>query len=148
MADHPEANFDLATTLPGLVMGPNLFQTSSQEISGSNAILWNILTNGLPYPFWQTNVHVQDIAHAHVAAVDKDKVASGRYLLNGSNEPWSYALEYVKKRWPERTWAEKETIGLPFEWDSSKARREMGIDWIPFEKQIDDVVEQMIALGA
>ena len=148
MVDHPEATFDLLTTMPGLVIGPNLFQTSSQEISGSNGILWNILTTGLTDPFWQTNVHVQDVARAHVAALDKDKVAGGRYLLNGSNEPWSYALEYAKKRWPGRKWAEKETVGLPFKWDSSKAKREMGIDWIPIEKQINDVVEQMIALGA
>ena len=150
MNSHPEATFDIITTLPGFVAGPNLLQTSVKETSGSNDFLWKILTTGLPFPVAHGNVHVEDVARAHVLALDHGKVPGGnRYLLVASDEPWSFALEYVKGKWPERKWAEKETVGTPVKWDSSKTVKELGLGgFLSFRRQIDDVVEQLIAFGA
>ncbi len=134
--------------LPAFVFGRNLLQTSAREIAGTNESLWGILTKGLPYPYTNANVHVEDVARAHVLALDRGK-ANSRYLLVASNEPWSSALEYVKGKWPERKWAEKDTVGLPIKWDSTKAVTELGLgEFLGLKKQIDDVVEQLIALGA
>ena len=150
LESHPEATFDIVTTLPAFVFGRNLLQTSAKEIAGTNRKLWAILTTGLPFPTPHGSVHVEDVARAHVLALDQGKVPGGnRYLLAASSDPWSSALEYVKGKWPERKWAEKETVGVPFKWDTSKAVTELGLGgFLSFKRQIDDVVEQMIALGA
>jgi len=150
MHSHPEATFDVVTTLPAFVFGPNLLQTSAKETAGTNGILWKILTTGLPFPFSYGNVHVEDVARAHVLALDHEKAPGGnRYLLAASSESWSSALEYVKGKWPERKWAENETVGTPIKWDASKAVKELGLGgFLSFRRQIDDVVEQLIALGA
>jgi len=150
LKSHPEATFDIVTTLPAFVFGPNLLQASVKETAGTNGILWKILTSGLPFPLSNANVHVEDVARAHVLALDQGKVPGGsRYLLVASNDPWSSALEYVKGKWPERKWAEKETAGTPVKWDASKAVTELGLEgFLSFKRQIGDVVEQLIALGA
>jgi len=150
MTLHPEATFDIITTLPGFVTGTNLLQTSVKETAGTNGILWKILTTGLPFPLPYGKVHVEDVARAHVLALDHGKVpGGGRYLLVASNEPWSFALEYVKGKWPERKWTENETATIPTKWDASKAVKELGLGgFLSFNRQIDDVVEQLIALGA
>jgi len=150
LKSHPEATFDIVTTLPGFVFGHNLLQTSVKETAGTNGALWKVLTTGLPFPMAYGNVHVEDVARAHVLALDRGKVPGGsRYLLVASNDPWSSALEYVKGKWPERKWAEKETVGAPIKWDASKAVTELGLGgFLSFKRQVDDVVEQLIALGA
>jgi len=150
MTLHPEATFDIITTLPAFVFGPNLLQKSVNETAGSNGILWNTLITGFYLPLPYSNVHVEDVARAHVLALDHGKVpGGGRYLLVASNEPWSFALGYVKGKWPERKWAENEPVGFPVKWDASKAVKELGLGgFLSFSKQIDDVVEQLIALGA
>ena len=150
LKSHPEATFDIVTTLPAFVFGRNLLQTSVKETGGTNGILWNILTAGVPFSLSNANVHVEDVARAHVLALDRGKVPGGsRYLLVASNDPWSSALEYVKGKWPERKWAEKETVGTPVKWDASKAVTELGLGgYLSFKRQIDDVVEQLIAVGA
>src|SRR5258708_8056879 len=88
LKSHPEATFDIVTMLPAFVFGRNLLQTSAREIAGTNESLWGILTKGLPYPYTNANVHVEDVARAHVLALDRGK-ANSRYLLVASNEPWS-----------------------------------------------------------
>ena len=150
MTSHPEATFDIITTLPAFVFGPNLLQTSVKETTGTNGILWKVLTTGFPFPLAYGNVHVEDVARAHVLALDHGKVPGGsRYLLVASNDSWSFALEYVKGKWPERKWAEKETVGAPVKWDTSKAVKELGLGgFLSYRRQIDDVVEQLIAFGA
>lgn len=147
---HPEATFDIVTMLPAFVFGPNLLQTSVKETAGTNGTLWKILTTGLPFPLSNANVHVEDAARAHVLALDQGKAPGGsRYLLVASSDPWSSALEYVKRKWPERKWAEKDTAGTSVKWDASKAVTELGLGgFLSFERQIDDVVEQLIAFGA
>jgi nucleoside-diphosphate-sugar epimerase len=150
MTSHPGAAFDIVTMLPAFVFGPNLLQTSLKETTGTNGILWKVLTTGLPIPLSYGNVHVEDVARAHVLALDRGKVPGGsRYLLVASNQPWSFALEYVKGKWPEREWAEKETVGAPIKWDPSKAVKELGLgEFLSFTRQIDDVVKQLIGFGA
>jgi nucleoside-diphosphate-sugar epimerase len=150
LKSHPEATFDIVTMLPTFVFGPNLLQTSARETAGINGTLWKILTGGIPFPFPNGNVHVEDVARAHILALNQSKIPAGnRYLLAASDESWSSALEYVKGRWPERKWAEKETVGVPIKFDSSKAVTELGLGgFLSFKRQIDDVVEQLIALGA
>ena len=150
MTSHPEAIFDIITMLPAIVLGPNLLQTSVKETTGTNGILWSVLTTGVPSPLANGNVHVEDVARAHVLALDHGKVPGGsRYLLVASNDPWSFALEYVKGKWPERKWAENETVGVPVKWDASKAVKELGLGgFLSFRRQIDDVVEQLTAFDA
>lgn len=150
MTSHPEATFDIVATLPAFVFGPNLLQTSVKETAGTNGFLWKILTTGLPFPLHYSNVHVEDVARAHILALDNGKVpGGGRYLLVASNDPWSSALEYVKGKWPERKWAEEETVGPAVKWDASKAVKELGLGgFMSLTKQVDDVVEQLIAVGA
>lgn len=113
-------------------------------------MLWKTLTEGLPFLLFHGNVHVEDVARAHVLALDHGKIPGGsRYLLVASNDPWSSALPYVKGKWPERKWAEKETVGAPVKWDASKAVTGLGLGrFLSFRRQIDDVVEQLIAVGA
>jgi nucleoside-diphosphate-sugar epimerase len=150
LKSHPEATFDIITILPAFVFGPNLLQTSAMEITGTNRILWGILTKGLPFPMANGNVHVEDVARAHVLALDQGKVPGGnRYLIANRSIPWSFALGYAEGKWPERKWAEKETTGARINWDTSKAVTELGLGgFLSFQRQIDDVVGQMVTLGA
>lgn len=148
-ASHPDASFDITTIYNSMTLGRNLLQEKPEEISGTNQGLWQILTTGLP-GYVNFSVHVDDVSRAHIIALDKSRIPSSTRLITSQPpfENWNPAVDYAKRRWPERKWAEAETANPGWKFDNSESNRLLGIQYKSFETQIEDVVNQMIELGA
>lgn len=146
---HPDASFDITSVYNSGTFGRNLTQRSPSEISGTNENLWEILTTGSA-GFVNFSVHVDDVSRAHIIALDKNRIPNGTRLIISQTpfESWNPAVEYAKKKWPERKWADVETPNPGWKVDNSESNRLLGIQYKSFETQINDVVEQMIELGA
>lgn len=143
--EHPSAPFDAVAIGPGFTFGRNLLQTD-RKINFSNQTLWSILTTGLP-GFPDRGVHVSDVSLAHIRSLDAEKVKgkSRLFVVPPSIGTWKDALEYTKKKWPERTWAKAETPAVPVKLDASATYEALGINWRSIEEQIDDFVQGQLA---
>ncbi|KPM41822.1 hypothetical protein AK830_g4716 [Neonectria ditissima] len=88
MADNPDAEFDLVGLNPGMVFGPFLPNSEPQsldQLNTSNQIVWGVVSAGekseVPptrAPVW---VSVEDVALAHLKALQVPEARGGRYLL-------------------------------------------------------------------
>ncbi|KAK0385632.1 hypothetical protein NLU13_6809 [Sarocladium strictum] len=88
MEEHPSAGFDLVGLNPAMVFGPFLpgaIPSEPSEVNTSNQIVYSIVTAGQDAevpptrgPVW---VSVQDVALAHLRALEVPEASGGRYLL-------------------------------------------------------------------
>ncbi|KAK4960316.1 hypothetical protein LTR10_003211 [Elasticomyces elasticus] len=106
---HPESQFDVVRVLPGFTQGRNELLTPADIASIASASTAGVLTAALgdvtdvPKPGGQA--HLEDVARAHVIAMDGQKVKGGTVLIcagnNGKGWPWDEFAEATKQLFPE-----------------------------------------------
>ncbi|KAI9041073.1 putative oxidoreductase [Aspergillus affinis] len=147
VAEH-RPSFDLVTLHPVFVFGRSLIQDSATELGGSNGMLFQSLAAEKPLMGQYKGVHVRDVADAHVKALDERITGFESYLLAAEGSTWAEVAGFVKKEFPAfplrlKDAQEKES---PYTIDTSKARRELGMEFLGMEAQVGDVVRQQVEL--
>ncbi|KAI9934571.1 hypothetical protein ASPWEDRAFT_43993 [Aspergillus wentii DTO 134E9] len=138
-------NYALVTLHPAYVFGPNLIQTTAEGINGStNGLLFGAIMKGVPSN-GITGVHVQDIADAHVKALDAKIPDGSKYLLTGEQASWKDVARIVKSKYPDAGAMITEDLqGESWATDTSRAERELGMRWRSWEEMIGDVMDQQL----
>ncbi|MCU4162623.1 NAD-dependent epimerase/dehydratase family protein [Carboxylicivirga caseinilyticus] len=151
---------------PSFVMGPSLSSLSdSESLSFMKDILSGKFAMGAPAIMFGF-VDVRDVAKAHILALENEK-SEGRHLLA---ERTIDVLDYIKlieKAFPGKFklptkhaakflllmtgWMFKlsskfikRNVGFPLSLNSTKSREALGLEYIPLEQTVKDMVVQML----
>ena len=145
-------SWDLVTLNPPMIYGPPLHEVDvAKGIPGLNTSLSRLLagmtgtdpstapkvsTPGLPH--W---VDVRDVAAAHVKALGLASGTSERFALFSSAEFFENGLTELRAQGAEGLGEEGAKIDTAkyFTIDASKAKKELGMDFIPFKQTMADV---------
>ncbi|KAK7419069.1 methylglyoxal reductase (NADPH-dependent) gre2 [Neonectria punicea] len=148
-------NFTICTINPPMVYGPvNCPVKPPRPVNTSNKLLVDVLAGkhkaGLPptaLPLW---ADVRDVALAHVKAMEVDEAAGNRFLVTAGsysnadmgNIIWNNFPD-LRDKLPDRN----KMGGAPnpnlqsFGYNTSQAKKILGIEWTPYEKTIVDSVK-------
>jgi len=137
--------YALVTLHPAFVYGHNLVQTSAEGINGgSNQNLWSLIMKGNPAGN-TTGVHIQDVAEAHIKALDPKILDGSKYLLAGPKTNGAEIARIVQKFYPDSgALINEDCRGVAFPNDTTKAETELGIKWRSFEAMVRDVMDQQL----
>ncbi|OQE42344.1 hypothetical protein PENCOP_c004G00449 [Penicillium coprophilum] len=138
-------HYALVTLHPAYVYGHNLLQTSAEGIKwGSNSGLWNLIMKGVGTRD-TVAVHLQDVAEAHIKALDPKIVDGSKYLLARPTTTGPEIARIVQRLYPNCGALITEDIQcLSSPVDTTKAERELGIQWRPFEAMVRDLMDQQL----
>ncbi|KAJ5309401.1 uncharacterized protein N7443_001862 [Penicillium atrosanguineum] len=138
-------HYALVTIHPSFVFGQNLVQTSAEQISSSsNGLLWGTIMTGTPSGS-VTGVHIQDVAEAHVKALNPEIADGSKYLISGNKATWGDVAHIVKKHYPNlgaKISADIEGSSSPT--DTTKAEKDLKIEWRSLEQMVREVVDQQL----
>ncbi|KAK5686086.1 hypothetical protein LTS10_002200 [Elasticomyces elasticus] len=106
---HPESHFDVVRVLPGFTQGRNELLAPADIASISSASTAGVLSAALgevtDEPKVTGQVHLDDVARAHIVAMDGQKVKGGTVLIcaanNGTGWRWDEFAEVTKHVFPE-----------------------------------------------
>lgn len=140
--------FDAISINPCLVLGKHLHQKSASEIAGTNEVLWGLIASGMNPFLPTTQVHVQDVALAHIRALDLTVKGGQRFILAGAQEDWNNAVAIAKAKSPTFKWNVGKIVNVRINVDSTKAEKELGIEFKTFSEMVNDVVEQQMSFVA
>ncbi|RHZ64929.1 putative 3-beta hydroxysteroid dehydrogenase/isomerase [Aspergillus thermomutatus] len=138
-------HFSLVTLHPAFVWGHNHVQASAEEVKGgTNGMLFGTIMTGKPAGS-VTGVHVQDVAEAHIKALDELVPDGSKVLLAGQKASWSDVARIVKRDYPEIGAKITEDIpGQSYPLDTAEAEKVLGMKCRSLEQMIKDVVEQQL----
>lgn len=153
--------FDIINIMPTFVLGANKLLTNVEDlVSGlggglANTFILNPVLGKKGDPMPGTGVHVDDVAKAHVKALDPDVTGNQSFLLASSIQGinWDDAIEITRRIFPSTV--EKGLLSLdgstpagPSMVDASKAEKQLGIEFKPYEEMVKDVVGIYLELSA
>ncbi|KAI0509500.1 hypothetical protein F5B22DRAFT_648925 [Xylaria bambusicola] len=146
-------SFETVFLFPSFIFGPNkLSKTVEHFNKGSNSILLNHILGKSKNPLVTVSVHIDDVAKAHVLAL-QPSVPAGRYLLDSEGPTatnWSDAMPIVKKYYAEAVPSVFAEDAKPFEikmvLDNAKAEKAFGIKFKSFEQQVKDTAGFYLSL--
>lgn len=137
--------YSLVTLHPSFVFGHNLVQSSAEEVQeGSNGILWGSVMGGVSIASI-TGVHIQDVAQAHIQALDPKIKDGSKYLISGPPTTWKEIARIVHTAYPNvgaKIMEQAEGASLPV--DTTKAENELEIYWQPWEEIVQSVMDQQL----
>ncbi|KAJ5862333.1 hypothetical protein N7455_006401 [Penicillium solitum] len=138
-------HYSLVTIHPAFVFGTNLVQNSAQEVqTGSNGILWGSVMGGVPLGGIR-GVHIQDVAEAHVKALDPKIKDGSKYLLSAPQTTWKNVARIALKAYPNVGAKITEVEGMPsMPTDTTKAEVELGIQWRSWDEIVRSVMDQQL----
>jgi nucleoside-diphosphate-sugar epimerase len=140
-------HFSVVTLHPVYVFGQNLLQTSPDEISGTNEMLFKSLSSKEPSFAPYRGVHINDVAAAHIRALDLADAPISSYLLSGKERTWEEVLAFANSKFPEAEFKAKPKSGERVIVETARAEAELGFSsWKEMEEQVTDVVEQQLKL--
>lgn len=160
-------HWQLVTINPSLVLGPSV---SSNPTSESFSLIKQLgdgtMKMGVP-DYSLGCVDVRDLAYAHIAAGYLPKV-EGRHILSGHNTNFLELGQALRERFGNKYPFPKKTlpkwllsivgplinkaltresiaknVGHPWQADNSKSKRELGVNYRPFEESVCDMFEQL-----
>ncbi|KAJ5508821.1 hypothetical protein N7527_010964 [Penicillium freii] len=144
--DTAKPQYALVTLHPAFVYGHNLVQSSADGVNaGSNGGLWDIIMKANSTRN-MVGVHIQDVAEAHIKALDPKIVDGSKYLLAGPKTTGSEIARIVHRLYPDSGALISENFqGASFPVDVTKAETELGIQWRSFESMVRDVMDQQLS---
>jgi nucleoside-diphosphate-sugar epimerase len=139
-------HYALVTIHPSFVFGHNLVQTSAEKINGStNGLLWKTIMTGTPAGS-VTNVHVQDVAEAHVKALSPEIVGGSKYLISGKRATWGDVAQIVQKHYPHiGAGISADIEGTSWPTDTTRAEKDLNMKWRSLEQIVREVVDQQLS---
>lgn len=139
-------HYTLLTFHPVFVLGPSRIQQSAKEIDGMNAAVWNSFRSkraSIP-PVW---VHVQDVAEAHLKALETAIRSGTEFILSAPPFRWEEAVDFVKLNYPSIDVKLQPPFPPPWDVDTSTAERILDMKWRTREDMIRGVFDQQFALS-
>jgi nucleoside-diphosphate-sugar epimerase len=142
--------FDLVHIAPGHVFGPNELVTDPEDLlkAGTNRIILVPVTGKAYGTEAGVTVHLDDVAEAHVRALDPATPGNRLYILSSGGlegTKLDECFEIVARNFPDHIDSTLPNNGsLPsfsFKVDASDSARVLGIHFMPFERQVCDTVE-------
>ncbi|KOS39372.1 hypothetical protein ACN38_g9804 [Penicillium nordicum] len=137
--------YSLVTLHPSFVFGHNLVQSCAEEVqTGSNGVVWGSVMGGVPIT-GTTGVHIQDVAQAHIKALDPKIKDGSKYLISGPPTTWKEVARIVHTAYPNvgaKITEQAEGGSLPV--DTTKAENELEIHWQPWEEIVRSVMDQQL----
>jgi len=135
-----------------MIFGPPLQVVKSKSsINTSTGDVWGLIDGESVAPTgFPVFIDVRDIAELHVLATTKDVAKNQRYLTVAGHYDNTQIAAILRKNFPaqaHRIPAVEASEPPPhFGTDSSKVEKELGIEWIPFEKSIVDTAVEFFKL--
>lgn len=147
-------HFGIINLLPTVVIGPDALATSSASLlTGTRALaMAPILGQKLEMPLVGVQVHVDDVARAHVDALKKSVPANTDYILTSNDVEgieWNTAKKLVEKGVENAAGLLKLDGSMPtIKWkvDASTTEEAFGWQCRSFEQTMKDLVEQYLEL--
>jgi nucleoside-diphosphate-sugar epimerase len=141
-------HYAVVTLHPVYVFGRNLLQTTADEISGTNKMLFRSLLSEEPLFAPYRGVHIDDVADAHIRALTlANTTPVSSFLLSAKARTWEEVMEFVHEKFPEQGFRTQPKEGDLLIVETARAERELGFEeWKGMEVQVRDVVEQQIEL--
>ncbi|KAL4891805.1 NAD dependent epimerase/dehydratase family protein [Aspergillus ambiguus] len=136
--------FDVVTLHPVWVFGRNLTQELPEDPSGTCGMLFNCLMSEKPFFGQFLGVHVDDVAAAHVQALNNPIIGFQPYLLAAPRRSWVEVDSFIRLQYPEVKFKFKPEDWMDYTVDSSKAETELGLTFKPMEEQVKDTVDQQL----
>jgi nucleoside-diphosphate-sugar epimerase len=164
-----QSRWDLVTINPGLVLGPSMARASAS----TSLTTMKQLVNGTMFPaaprLQMALVDVRDVAMAHLKA-GFTPAAQGRHITSAGNPTMLDLGQLLRKRYGNKypfpflpapkfmIWLIAPMVGLtrkfvslnvghPAQFDASKSRRELGLNYRSVEDTVCDHFEQMLDDG-
>ncbi|ETS81266.1 hypothetical protein PFICI_06268 [Pestalotiopsis fici W106-1] len=130
---------------PTFVLGPSLVQQKAQDIGGMNALFWMSLQSEQP-KIPPTCVDVRDVSRAFILALEKNVPSGTEYILSGQAFTWQHVVDFVKKEYPELELKLTPPFHQRLVADTSRAGRDLGINWRSMEDLVSSVLNQQLSL--
>ncbi|KAK4034685.1 putative NADPH-dependent methylglyoxal reductase GRP2 [Parachaetomium inaequale] len=149
---HDPPTFDAVYLHPGFVLGPNHRATRAHQVlRGGNSMIMAIL-HGFPLGTHPgTTVHVDDVAYAHVKALDKKHVPGNQSFMLCAPAVWEDTVDIVRKKFPGAFRASgvpvRESI-TTFEINAGTTytQRIFNFKFASFEEQVESAMRQYLEL--
>lgn len=141
--------FDVVHIHPSFILGRDDLTTTVEGFdSGTNAMVLGLVLDRAADPTPSAVVHVEDVAAAHVKALDPAVSGNQSFLLSSTGKDgmeWEQAKEFAKKHFPDAVERGllpcKGTRETGKAWlDNSKTREGLGIQFKDFEEMVVEVV--------
>ncbi|CAG8138460.1 unnamed protein product [Penicillium olsonii] len=139
-------HYALVTIHPAFVFGTNIMQSSAEEVqTGSNGILWGGVMAGA-ISGGVSGVHIQDVAEAHVKALNPKVKDGSKYLLAAPRTTWKDIARIALQAYPNVGAKITEDVeSTPaFPTDTTRAEVELGIKWRSWEDMVRSVMDQQL----
>ncbi|HEX7585470.1 MAG TPA: aldehyde reductase [Prolixibacteraceae bacterium] len=163
-----QSRWDLLTILPGFIMGPSLSKrTDSTSIDIMIQLTSGKFKTGVPSGKMGI-VDVRDVAKAHILA-GFSPTDSGRHLCVAEHKDFLDFANVIRAEHPQyplpksyvQKWLfwliapfagftrkyVKLNVGIDIRFDNSYIRKDLGLEFIPFEKTITDHFQQLLKDG-
>ncbi len=167
MADE-QSRWDLVVINPGFIMGPSLSKrTDSTSIEIMIQLATGKFKTGVPSGN-MSFVDVRDVAKAHILAGFTPS-ASGRHICSACEKSFLDLANAIRKNYPQYPLPKgfvpkllfwliaplagftrkyvKLNVGIDLRFDNSYIRKDLGLEFTPFEQTITDHFEQLINDG-
>ncbi|KAI6758169.1 hypothetical protein HG531_003994 [Fusarium graminearum] len=159
MNDNPSAQFDLVSLNPAMVFGPWLegaIPGSPEQLNTSNKIVYGIISAGEEGPIPPTRgpvwVSVEDVALAHLRAIQVPEAGGERYLLAAgvycNQEIADIARKIAgkyKNKIPRGSPGLREAT-THFGVDASETQKGLGIEWQSLEVMMSGLLSQLLEI--
>lgn len=156
--EEKKPNFTIATICPPMIYGPLAHYADIKKLNTSSADIWRFIDGSLkdaegpgptPFPLF---ADVRDVGEAHAKAYEHHKHSNERYFITTGNFLYNDVCKILQNTLkgteyegnvpnPEGT-ARAES----YKADTSKAKKELGMDFISLEKCISDTTKSLIQL--
>ncbi|KAJ5915952.1 hypothetical protein N7454_010859 [Penicillium verhagenii] len=157
--EEEKPNFDIATINPPLVFGPIVnYLNSLEAINTSNQRVRDLVQGKFKEKIPPTGtflwVDVRDVALAHVKAIEVAKAGGQRFLVVAgyfSNKRAADAIRETHPKLESKLPSPAAVDDFPsniFEFDNSKSREVLGLEYRPFKQTISDTADSLLRAGA
>jgi hypothetical protein len=138
----------VVTLHPVYVFGRNLLQTTADEISGTNKMLFHSFLSSEPLFAPYRGVHIYDVASAHIRTLSLPNTTPvSSFLLSAKARTWEEVMQFVQEKFPEQHFGTKPKSMDFLVVETERVKRVLGIEvWKGMEVQVCDVIEQQIEL--
>ncbi|GKT43632.1 putative uncharacterized oxidoreductase [Colletotrichum spaethianum] len=147
-------SFDVINIMPSMVIGRNELNTTKEEVASgtNNNVMGLLLEAKIPMPVLGVSVHVNDVAKAHIDALNPAIPGNKNFIcssggLNGTR--WDNAKDTAKRYFSKAVSdgflsLDGTTATRPIQLDASDTEQTFGWKFLGFEDQVKSVLEHYL----
>ncbi|KAH6714078.1 hypothetical protein BKA61DRAFT_735620 [Leptodontidium sp. MPI-SDFR-AT-0119] len=149
--------FDIISLLPSVIVGKNELHTTKEEVLASNNgfILGPLLDRKAEMPLLGQSVHVDDVAKAHIYALNPSFPGNKRLMVSSGGiqgTTWDDAKEIAQRLYSQQVSGglfplKGTTPTRPLRLDSSETEQLFGWNLVGYEEQVKSVVDHYLELS-